>query len=96
MARFTLSRAAKRDLVEIGRYTLAQWGLAQARRYLTQLDERMDVIASEPSLGRTCDDIRAGYRCVHEGRHVLFYRLGDEGVEVIRILHERILPKRHV
>lgn len=34
--------------------------------------------------------VRPGYRKALSGRHVLFYRQGAQGVEVVRILHQRM------
>jgi plasmid stabilization system protein ParE len=32
----------------------------------------------------------------HEGKHVIFYRVSKQGtVEIIRVLHERMLPDLH-
>jgi len=96
MAGLKLSRAAKRDLLEIGRYTVEQWGVEQADRYLTQLDDRLRLLAREPTSGRSCDEIKAGYRRYHQGRHVVFYRVVRAQVQIIRILHERMLPLGHL
>lgn len=96
MAGFKLSRAARRDMVEIGRYTLQRWGEVQTVRYVTQLDRRFRHLAREPRSGQPCDEIRAGYWRYREGRHVIFYRLAGKRVEIIRILHERMLPRRHL
>ena len=67
---------SEEDLLGIGRYTLERWGEVQCRRYLTELDARFHALAKSPEAGRTCDEIRAGYRCYREGKHVIFYRLG--------------------
>jgi toxin ParE1/3/4 len=96
MAGFRLTKAAKRDLMEIARYTLERWGDEQRVRYLTQLDERFRWIAKHPRLGVDSAAIKPGYWRCHEGRHVIFYRIASKGVEIVRVLHERMLPTRHV
>lgn len=94
---FRLTRAAVHDLVGIGRYTTERWGAEQARRYLGHFDARFSAIANDPEAGRPCDELRPGYRRVLQGKHVIFYRLSRRGVvEVIRVLHEQMLPKRHL
>jgi toxin ParE1/3/4 len=93
---FKLTRAAKRDLTEIARYTLERWGDDQRKRYLTQLDARLRWIARNPRLGVASDDIRPGYWRCREGRHVIFYRVTKGGVDIVRILHARMVPKRHL
>ena len=54
------------------------------------------MLADNPALGRTCDDVRPSLRRMEIGRHVVFYREGTRGNLVSRILHRRMLPKRHV
>lgn len=96
MARFRLAKAARRDLIEIARYTLEQWGDAQRKRYLTQLDTWFRKLARQPRRGIASDDIKPGYWRCREGRHVICYRISADGVDIIRVLHARMLPKRHL
>jgi toxin ParE1/3/4 len=91
-----VSRAARRDLVEIGRFTLERWGEDQCRRYLAQLDGRMRELARDPEQGRRCDELKPGYWRCAEARHVIFYRVSSKSVDVIRVLHERMLPKQRL
>ena len=96
MASLRLSKAAKRDLIEIARYTLEHWGDEQRKRYLGQLDARFRWIARNPEMGLASDHIKPGYRRCAEGRHVIFYRLSATCVEIIRILHVRMMPRHHL
>ncbi len=41
-------------------------------------------------MGRERPEIKPGYRSIAEGKHVIFYRVGDSGIEILRILHERM------
>jgi toxin ParE1/3/4 len=90
MPRVTIRPAAKRDLVRIGRYTEARWGRPQRDRYLTMLDGRIADLADTPPIGRRRDEIREGLRSIHAGRHVVFYRVGPDTIEIVRVLHERM------
>jgi plasmid stabilization system protein ParE len=40
--------------------------------------------------------LRAGYYKIPCGSHVLFYRLAADGIDVVRILHERMDNERHI
>ena len=57
MARLRISRAAKRDLLEIAAFTRERWGEAQCDRYLGSLDQAMRMLARTPGAGRTCDHL---------------------------------------
>jgi len=89
--RFTIR--AEEDLYSIGVYTIHKWGIAQADRYLGQLEAYFNVLANNPGLGRTCDDIRPGLRRMEQGSHVVFYREEAGGILISRILHQRALPE---
>lgn len=96
MGRFRFSRRAEADLLSIGDYTLRKWGKAQATRYLGELETCCQTLAHNPALGRLCDEVRHGLRRHEHGKHVLFYRQERGGILVSRILHQRMLPDRHV
>ena len=94
--RLRLSNAAAADLIEIGQYTADHFGAAQCERYITALDRAMGSLLRSRSLGHPCDDIRPGYRRLLCGRHAIFYKVTAQTIDVIRILHERMLPKSHL
>ena len=78
----------------IADYTLERWGEDQVLRYLDGLEACCEKLAESPALGRTCDDIRPGLRRMEHGRHVIFYREDAEGILVLRIVHQGMLPGR--
>ncbi|MEZ5497948.1 MAG: type II toxin-antitoxin system RelE/ParE family toxin [Steroidobacteraceae bacterium] len=95
-ARFVLTPRAQADLDAIWDYTEARWGIAQAENYLRQLGRDLQRVAEHPTIGTDCADIRPGY-CEHpSGAHVLFCRLTADGIDVVRIFHERMDPDRHI
>ena len=95
MATFRLSRLAEADLTDIGIYSLQIWGEDQAVRYIDNLEYCCNLLADNPQLGRACNHIRPGLRRMECGRHVVFYRIEEDGIVVSRILHQRMLPERH-
>jgi toxin ParE1/3/4 len=96
MARLRLTVAARRGLLGIGRYTLDRWGEDQCVTYLTELDRRFRTLVDNPHSGRACDEIRPGCWRARQGRHVIFYRFDAKEVVIVRILHERMIPERHL
>ena len=95
-AEYRLAPEAKRDLETIWLYTLEEWGLEQANRYTDELTDVFAQLAVGPQLGAACDHILTGYRRSRVGRHVVYYRMTDYGIVVVRILHDRMLPTRHL
>jgi toxin ParE1/3/4 len=93
---FVLTPRAQTDLDEIWDYTAERWGLEQAETYTRQLWKDIAIVADRPSLGRECTEVRRGYRMYPSGSHVLFYRYTSDGVDIARILHERMDYERHI
>jgi toxin ParE1/3/4 len=93
---FVLTPRAQADLDEIWDYTADRWGLDQAETYTRQLWKDIAIVADRPALGRECNDVRRGYRMYPSGSPVLFYRHTVDGIDVVRILHERMDYERHI
>lgn len=83
-----ISPKAKRDLIGIATYTDEQWGQRQRKKYLEQLENRIQKLAKNPALGRQHHDLPETPYGYNEGRHVIFYRPTHNGIEIIRVLHE--------
>lgn len=96
-SRYLLSPAAQADLEQIWDYTHEQWGINQADEYLREIQYATVRAAANPRIGRTCDEIRLGYRKLSVGSHTLFYRLtAADVVDVIRVLHRRMDTDSHL
>ncbi len=90
MARVFLRPGARADLQDIARYTERTWGRRQRDVYLTAIDDKLKALAAHPKIGAPRDAVRVGYRSSRIGAHVIFYREAPGGIEVVRILHERM------
>jgi toxin ParE1/3/4 len=87
---WTQSRLATEDLREISRYTVAQWGRAQAKTYLSGIRVAIDRIAVDPSIQRRSISEIPGYFRLTVGSHVVFYREAESTIHVVRTLHQRM------
>ena len=96
MTTYRLTPAARRDLSSIWDYTEDRWDVGQAETYVSEIRAAIERIAEAPSRGRACDEVRAGYRRYSIGSHLIFYVESAGGVDVIRILHQRMDPTLHV
>jgi toxin ParE1/3/4 len=94
-ARYTLSPRAQTDLDKIWNYTASRWGVDQAELYIRQIWHHIQEIAAQPGMGQACFEVRADYYKYASGSHFLFYRLIKDGIDVVRILHERMDFQRH-
>lgn len=96
MSQYRLTPAAQRDLSSIWDYTAERWDVRQAEIYVNEIRAAIERVAADPRRGRSCDEVRDGYRRYSIGSHLLFYVENSHGVDVIRILHQRMDPTRHV
>ena len=97
MPNFKLSRKAKADLKSIALYTEREWGRDQRNHYILQFDHCFHLLADNPKLGQSCDEISLGYLQHIQGSHVIFYRQNaEDAIEIIRILHKNMLPEGHL
>jgi len=98
MSHFRASSYAEEDLRSIFRYTIRKWGFDQADTYLELLSVARERIVANPFLpgSKSRDDLAPGCRSFPCGKHVIFYRLRDNTVEIARILHESMDFERHI
>lgn len=97
MTGYVLTPRARRDLSEIWDCSAAQWGAAQADRYIRLIAAAGDALATGRAKGRSAEAIRPGYFRQTVGSHVLFYRARKRGgIEIVRILHQRMDVARHL
>ncbi len=87
-AAYALRELVVADLEAIWVYTVEQWGIEQAERYLKSLFACFEDLAENPHLGRQRDQVKAGYRSFPQGRHVVFCLVVPAGIEVIGIVHQ--------
>jgi toxin ParE1/3/4 len=91
-----LSPAAQIDIDRIWDHSAEQWGEEHAEAYIGDLRRSLEQIGRNPNLGRSCDEVRSGYRQRLARSHVIFYRIVGVDVDVVRILHQRMDARRHL
>jgi len=87
---YIISKKAVNDLDEIWYYTVEKWSVDYANRYYNLIFEEISYICKKPGSGKPMDDIREGYRASKVKSHLIFYKVVNDTVEVIRILHQRM------
>ena len=95
-AEYRLSPKARGDMETVWLYSLSEWGSEQAGRYTDDLTDAFEILTKNPKSGINSEHIRDGYRRHSVLRHVVYYRETGYGIEVIRVLHNRMLAVRHL
>jgi toxin ParE1/3/4 len=80
VAEYRFRPKARADIEGIWHYTVRTWGGPQARRYLAAIR----------------DELWPGLRAFPSGKHVVYYLVASYGVDVVRVLHERMDPPSHL
>lgn len=86
---------AQADLEEIWSYTETRWSLEQAESYHAGIIAAFEGLAAGSKQGRP-SDAREGYFKYAVGSHLVFYRRSEAGIDVVRILHQRMDVTRHL
>jgi toxin ParE1/3/4 len=77
---------AEVDILEIWDY-IADDSLAAADRWVDHIDEQFRLLAAQPLMGKSRDELAPGMRSFPVGRYVVFYAPLDDGIDVVRVLH---------
>jgi toxin ParE1/3/4 len=80
-----LSQQAKDDLVEIWLYIAADSPSA-ADKFIEYVHEQCGRLCSSPEIGRRRDELIAGIRSLPVKRYLVFYRVTNDTIEIVRIL----------
>ena len=88
---YVLTKGAAADLREITQHTVAQWGQAQCRAYVAELEKAAEAVAKGEGVFKDMSAVIPGLRVVRCGKHYIFCMPQKEGLPLIlAILHERM------
>ncbi len=90
---FRLSALAKKDLNNIFKYTIRNWGEVQAKEYAQKLSDGFDLLSQKPNIGKSRENLYQSALSLPIGSHIIFYAINkdlDTKIEIARILHKRM------
>ena len=90
-----LTPLAESDLEDIWLYTRDTWSVQQAENYVGEIVETIEQLCAGTQRGRAVD-VREGYLKFAVRAHMIYYRLSEPTLEVIRILHQRMDVGRYL
>jgi toxin ParE1/3/4 len=85
MSRLRYTSAAWDDLTEIMEYIAAD-NLSAADRWVEKMQQRCKLIATNPEMGQLRPEYGDRIRSVSVGRFVIFHRLTNDTLEIVRII----------
>ncbi len=91
MPSFETTLEAEDDLREIISYTAERWGVDQVRKYMSGLENHMELMAVGMAHVRPLDDLITGLKVSRYERHVVFgvERIGAPML-VLAVFHEKM------
>ena len=95
MPAYRLSPLAEKDLYKIISTTISLWGNEQAKVYAQNIDAALIKLAQYPDFGRERNEIYNDAKSFPVEKHIVFYQVSDNGIDVARILHQRMDPSKH-
>jgi len=85
MNQYRVSVEARSDLDETWLY-IAHDNPDAADKYIRAIVSRFPTLPSTPLMGRERPELSPGLRSFVVGHHVIFYRLFEGGIEIVRVL----------
>jgi toxin ParE1/3/4 len=86
MTNVFLSVEAEVDVLEITGF-ISSGDEAVVRKFVGRLTEVLDSLAEHPEMGKRRDDLREGLRSISFNPYLVFYKVKDDEVEIVRIIH---------
>ena len=87
--RLRFTEQARQDLRDLWRGWAEYAALEVADRLLDEIESKIRLLLQFPNAGRRRDDLQPGIRSYSAGDVVIFYRISDSVLDVVRVLHGR-------
>lgn len=95
MLRIRLALTAEQDLENIWIYTITEWGEEQASKYVALIEQGFSQLLDNPYIGKARPDIKKVYRALQVQKHLIFYRVGTEYIDIMGVPHIRMDAKQY-
>jgi toxin ParE1/3/4 len=93
---YRLTPDARSDLIQIRRYTLAQWGSEQSKKYLSELRQIINLISETPGIGTQRLKLGVEIFSFPHSSHVIYYHCHAKQLVVFAVLHKSMVPMAHL
>ncbi|NOI59189.1 type II toxin-antitoxin system RelE/ParE family toxin [Vibrio coralliilyticus] len=94
--KYKLSNLAQSHLHKIKNYTVENFSELQWRNYKDTLLSGFQVLADNPGLGRSCDEIYPNGFYFPIGKHTAYFTKEDGFILVVAVLGQSQLPQNHL
>jgi toxin ParE1/3/4 len=88
MSRYVINILASQDLNEIADYFAAN-SLEAGERFFRVFSQKCQQLVTFPNSGKSYASIRPNLRGISMEGYVIFYRILDDGIEILRVVSGR-------
>ncbi|MGY3437789.1 MULTISPECIES: type II toxin-antitoxin system RelE/ParE family toxin [unclassified Marinovum] len=84
-----ITSTALAELEAIWQYSAQTWGFAHADRYLSDLNKSFALLCDMPEIAPIRTEFTNPTRVYRAAEHLMFYRVEDEALRILRVVHAR-------
>lgn len=88
MSRYVINLLASRDLNEIADY-FTETSIEAGEQFFREFNRKCQQLVSFPNSGKSYTEVRADLRGLPLESYIIFYRVLDDGVEILRVVSGR-------
>ena len=93
---FHIRKTADKDLENIFIYSVEEFGIKRAEKYIDDLVLAFQTLANDYNLGRDCSHVRPNLYAWNVVSHVIYYKPTKDGISIYRVLHKSMDYKKHL
>ncbi|MBA5628348.1 type II toxin-antitoxin system RelE/ParE family toxin [Moheibacter lacus] len=87
MDKYILSKKSQEDIESIYEYGNFRFGKDVAIQYLIELKNCFENLSENPEMGKNRNEIKQGLFSFPFVSHVIFYRILQNHIRIVRVLH---------
>ena len=87
MDKYILSKKSQEDIESIYEYGNFRFGKDVAIQYLIELKNSFENLSENPEMGKNRNEIKQGLFSFPFVSHVIFYRILQNHIRIVRVLH---------
>ncbi len=94
--KYKLGSLAQTHLLKIKHYTVENYSELQWRKYKDTLLLGFQMLADNPDLGKSCDDIYPNGFYFPIGKHTAYFTKENNYILIVAVLSQSQLPQNHL
>jgi toxin ParE1/3/4 len=96
MAIYELTRKAEDEIGRIYEYSIVNFGLEVAQKYISGMHNCFELLAGNQSWGNDYGFIKSGLLRYEYRSHSVYYQPAENGILIVRILGNKQDPARNI